>query len=171
MKIRLSKNLLLLIVLLFAGLEITYAQTIPSPEFDEYVNKALKEWEVPGVAIAIVKDDKIVMAKGYGTRELGKSLPVDERTLFAIGSSSKAFTAAGIAMLVDEGKVKWDDPVTKHLPGFQLFDPYATRELTVSDLLTLLKAELEFACALRIPERHVSCCRRNHRFTFEKDLG
>jgi CubicO group peptidase (beta-lactamase class C family) len=96
----------------------------------------LKEWEVPGVAIAIVKDDKIVMAKGYGTRELGKSLPVDERTLFAIGSSSKAFTAAGIAMLVDEGRVKWDDPVTKHLPGFQLFDPYATRELTVSDLLT-----------------------------------
>jgi CubicO group peptidase (beta-lactamase class C family) len=136
MKIRLTKNFLLLVVLLLVGLQISYAQTVPGPEFDAYVNKALKDWQVPGVAIAIVKDDKIVMAKGYGTRELGKTLPVDEQTLFAIGSSSKAFTAAGLAMLVDEGKVKWDDPVTKYLPGFQLYDPYSTRELSVSDLLT-----------------------------------
>lgn len=112
------------------------AQPAPLAGFDDYVNKAIKEWEVPGVAIAVVKDDKIVYAKGYGVRELGKPTPVDERTVFAIGSSSKAFTAATVAMLIDEGKVKWDDPATKYLPGFQLFDPYATRELTVRDLLS-----------------------------------
>ena len=89
---------------------------------------------MPGLAIAIVKDDRIVLAKGYGVKKLGDPAPVNENTLFAIGSSSKAFTAAGIAMLVDEGKLKWDDPVTKYLPGFELYDPYVTRELTVRDL-------------------------------------
>jgi len=112
------------------------AQDAPLQGFDDYVNKAIKNWEVPGVAIAVVKDDRIVFAKGYGVRKLGKPSPVDERTMFAIRSSSKAFTAAAIAMLVDEGKLKWDDPATKYLPGFQLFDPYATRELTVRDLLS-----------------------------------
>jgi|SRR5262245_40054416 len=111
------------------------AQVAPLEGFDDYVNKAIKDWEVPGIAIAIVKDDKIVLAKGYGLRELGKAAPVDERTIFAIGSSSKAFTAAALAMLVDEGKVKWDDPVTKYLPGFELYDPYAAKEMTVRDLL------------------------------------
>src|SRR5688572_1473995 len=104
--------------------------------FDEYVTKAMRDWEVPGIAIAVIKDDKIVLAKGYGVRQLGAEAPVDERTLFAIGSSSKAFTAAGLAMLVDEGKIKWDDPAVKHLPGFEMFDPYVTRELRIRDLLT-----------------------------------
>ena len=113
-----------------------HAQEAPLNGFDDYVNKALREWEVPGLAIAIVKDDRIVLAKGYGVRKLGDPAPVNERTLFAIGSSSKAFTAAAIAMLVDEGKLKWDDPVTKYLPGFELYDPYVTRELTVRDLLS-----------------------------------
>jgi CubicO group peptidase (beta-lactamase class C family) len=113
-----------------------YGQEAPLNGFDDYVNKALREWEVPGLAIAIVKDDRIVLAKGYGVRKLGDPAPVNERTLFAIGSSSKAFTAAAIAMLVDEGKLKWDDPVTKYLPGFELYDPYVTRELTVRDLLS-----------------------------------
>jgi CubicO group peptidase (beta-lactamase class C family) len=103
---------------------------------DDYINKAIKDWEVPGLAIAVVKDDKIVLAKGFGVRKLGDPTPVDERTLFAIGSSSKAFTAAILATLVDEGKVKWDDPVIKYLPEFQMYDPYVTRELTVRDLLT-----------------------------------
>ncbi|HEX4901133.1 MAG TPA: serine hydrolase, partial [Pyrinomonadaceae bacterium] len=112
-----------------------YGQDAPLSGFDDYVNKALREWEVPGLAIAIVKDDRIVMAKGYGVRKLGDPTLVNERTLFAIGSSSKAFTAASIAMLVDEGKLKWDDRVTKYLPEFELYDPYVTRELTVRDLL------------------------------------
>src|SRR5919205_331878 len=114
------------------------AQTLEQrlKEIDDYAAKAGREWNVPGFSIAIVKDDRVVFAKGYGVRELGKPAPVDEHTLFAIGSSSKAFTAASIAMLVDEGKLKWDDPATKYLPGFQLYDPYTTRELTVRDLLT-----------------------------------
>jgi CubicO group peptidase (beta-lactamase class C family) len=112
-----------------------FAQEAPLQGFDEYVNKALKDWEVPGVGVAIVKNDKVVLAKGYGVRKLGDPTPVDERTIFAIGSSSKAFTAAALAMLVDEGKIKWDDPVTKYLPGFELYDPYASKEMTVRDLL------------------------------------
>ena len=125
-----------MLVLLFFVMVQAVAAQAPGAEFEEYVNKALKDWGVPGVAIAIVKDDRVVFAKGFGVRELNKPEPVDEHTLFAIGSSSKAFTAASIAMLVDEGKLKWDDPATKHLPGFQLFDPYSTRELTITDLLS-----------------------------------
>lgn len=125
----------MLVLVVLVAVQAVAAQA-PGAEFEEYVNKALKDWGVPGVAIAIVKDDRVVLAKGFGVRELNKPAPVDEQTLFAIGSSSKAFTAASIAMLVDEGKLKWDEPATKHLPGFQLFDPYTTRELTIADLLT-----------------------------------
>ena len=124
------------ILLLFIGSFSATAQDAPLQGFDDYVNKAIKDWDVPGVAIAIVKDDKIVFTKGYGVREIGKSDKVDERTIFAIGSSSKAFTAATTAILVDEGKIKWDDSATKYLPGFQLYDPVVTREMTVRDLLT-----------------------------------
>ena len=131
MKSRLS----MLVLLLLLTAQVAFAQA-PGADFEAYVNKALKDWGVPGVAIAIVKDDKIVFAKGFGVRELNKPEPVDEHTLFAIGSSSKAFTAASLAILVDQSKIKWDDPATKYLPGFQLFDPYSTREMTVADLLS-----------------------------------
>ncbi|HSB12355.1 MAG TPA: serine hydrolase [Blastocatellia bacterium] len=124
-----------LVLLVLMANSYAYSQEAPSKDFDDYVNKALKDWEVPGLAIAIVKNDQIVFAKGYGVRKLGDAVPVDEKTIFAIGSASKAFTSASIAMLMDEGKLKWDDPATKYLPGFQLFDPYATRELAVRDLL------------------------------------
>ena len=113
-----------------------FAQQAPLTGFDEYVQKAMKDWEVPGMAIAVVKDDKVVFAKGYGVRKIGDATPVDEKTLFAIGSSSKAFTAAALATLVDEGKLKWDDRVSKYLPDFETYDPYVTRELTIRDLLT-----------------------------------
>ncbi|HLF82769.1 MAG TPA: serine hydrolase [Blastocatellia bacterium] len=133
-----GKKAIWLVILLLVALPLNqfcYAQEAPSKDFDEYVNRALKDWDVPGLAIAIVKNDQIVFARGYGVRKLGDPTPVDEKTLFAIGSSSKAFTSASIGMLVDESKLKWDDPATKYLPGFQLFDPYVTRELTVRDLL------------------------------------
>ena len=137
MKFQSSANRIVVsILMLFISSVFAVAQDAPLQGFDDYVNKALKDWDVPGVAIAVIKDDKIVFAKGYGVREIGKPEKVDERTIFAIGSSTKAFTAASIAMLVDEGKIKWDDPATKYLPGFQLYDANVTREMTVRDLLT-----------------------------------
>jgi CubicO group peptidase (beta-lactamase class C family) len=102
---------------------------------DEYIAKSVRDWQVPGLAVAVVKDDAVVLAKGYGVRKVGQSIPVTERTRFALGSTTKAFTAAALAILVDEGKIHWDDPVIKHLPGFRLRDPYVTRSLTVRDLL------------------------------------
>jgi CubicO group peptidase (beta-lactamase class C family) len=105
-------------------------------EIDEYAAKAGQDWKVPGFAIAIVKDDRVVFERGYGLRQLDKPEAVDKDTLFAIASNSKAFTAAALAILIDEGRIRWDDPVTKYLPWFQLYDPYVTRELTVRDLLS-----------------------------------
>lgn len=125
--------------LLFALLAPPLAAQRPPAQlagFDAYITKAMSTWEVPGLAIAIVKGDSVVYAKGYGTRTLGKSEAVDPNTIFAIGSSSKAFTATLVAMLVDAGKIRWSDPVTEHLAGFQLADPYATREMRVRDLLS-----------------------------------
>jgi CubicO group peptidase (beta-lactamase class C family) len=105
-------------------------------DLDADVNRVLKTFDVPGIAIAIVKDGKVLAAKGYGVRKLGDPAPVTGRTLFEVASNSKAFTAAALAMLVDEGKLKWDDPVTRHLPGFQMYDSYVTGAMTVRDLLT-----------------------------------
>ncbi|HYG99055.1 MAG TPA: serine hydrolase [Terriglobales bacterium] len=135
----LKKNLVQLlafpfVLALFSALLV--AETTPPPDLDAYVARVMREFEVPGLAVAIVKDGQIVLAKGYGVRELGKPERVDEHTLFGIASNTKAFTAAALAMLVDEGKISWDDPVVKHLPWFQLYDPYVTRELTIRDLLT-----------------------------------
>ena len=108
----------------------------PLRGFDAQVAQAVKDWRAPGFAIAVVKDDAVLFSKGYGVRELGKADPADTHTLFAIGSTTKAMTAASIGMLVDEKKLGWDDPVTKHLPWFALKDPALTREVTVRDLLT-----------------------------------
>jgi CubicO group peptidase (beta-lactamase class C family) len=129
-----------LIFLLVAALQSSPG--LPSPATDPlkgieaYILKAMKDWELPGLAVAVVKDDKVVLAKGYGLKEVGKTDPVNENTLFAIGSNTKAFTATALALLVQDKKLSWDDPVTDHLKGFQLFDPYVTREITVRDLLS-----------------------------------
>jgi len=100
------------------------------------VTRAMKLFDVPGIAIAVVKDGKVIAARGFGVRKLGAPEKVDAKTLFEVASNSKAFTAAALAMLVDEGKLAWDDPVTKHLPDFQMYDAYVTHEMTVRDLLT-----------------------------------
>jgi len=99
------------------------------------VKKAMKKFEAPGVAVAIVRGDRVVYLKGHGLRELGKEAPVTPDTLFAIASCSKAFTATAIGFLVQEGKMGWDDPVRKHLPAFRLSDPLADRDVTLRDLL------------------------------------
>jgi CubicO group peptidase (beta-lactamase class C family) len=108
----------------------------PLRGLEAYVEQGMRDWGVPGLALAVVKDDSVVFARGFGTRTLGRSEPVDEHTSFAIASTTKAFTATAIAMLVDEGKVRWDDPVSLHVPAFQLADPSLSGELTVRDLLT-----------------------------------
>ena len=108
----------------------------PLAGLDAYVEHAMHDGGVPGLAIAIVKNDSVVFAKGYGLREMGKPDRVDPHTLFAIGSNTKAFTAAVVGTLVDEGKMRWDAPATTYLPGFQLYDPWVTREITIRDLLS-----------------------------------
>lgn len=108
----------------------------PFAGFDAYMDAAINTWKVPGLAIAIVRNDSVIYAKGYGVQDVNKRTPVDEKTIFAIGSSSKAFTAAAVAMLADEKKVELDASVTRYLSGFQLADAYATREMTVRDLLS-----------------------------------
>jgi CubicO group peptidase (beta-lactamase class C family) len=107
----------------------------PLDGLDGYIEAAMKQWEIPGLAIGIVKDDRLVYARGFGVRELGKPEKVTEKTFFAMASQSKAFTATALGLLVSEGKLGWDDPAIKHLPWFQMHDPYVTRELTVRDML------------------------------------
>jgi CubicO group peptidase (beta-lactamase class C family) len=104
--------------------------------FDAYVAHALKEFNTPGLAIAIVKDGRVVLAKGYGVKRLGDPALVDAHTLFQIASNTKAFTTAGLGILVDQGKLQWDDRVTQFIPDFELSDPYVTREFTIRDMLT-----------------------------------
>jgi CubicO group peptidase (beta-lactamase class C family) len=105
-------------------------------ELDRYIPKALAEWNGAGVAVGIVKDDSLIYAKGFGVRAVGKPDAVDDRTVFAIGSNSKFFTAVAAGMLADDGKLSLDDKVTKHLPWFQLYDPWVTREFTLRDAMS-----------------------------------
>ena len=102
----------------------------------QYIEEARLKWEVPAVAIGIIHNDSIVLLKGFGEREVGTGKTVDANTMFAVASNTKAFTAAAIGMLVDEGKADWDDPVTKYLPWFKLYHPYVTESLTIRDLLS-----------------------------------
>lgn len=104
--------------------------------FDKYVEAARKAWNVPGMSIVVVQDGKVLLSKGYGVRELGKTEAVDNETLFGAMSTTKAMVAVAMGVLVDEGKVSWDDHVIKHLPDFRVADPYVTSELRVRDLFT-----------------------------------
>jgi CubicO group peptidase (beta-lactamase class C family) len=104
-------------------------------DLDRYVGRVMKTFTVPGLSVAIVKDGRVVVAKGYGVRRLGDPAPVDERTRFGIASNTKLFTATALALLVEQGKIEWDAPVIRYLPWFALSDPKVTHELTVRDLL------------------------------------
>jgi len=127
--------LIALITLLSVPAAGSQAPAMP-PELDQYIAKAMADWDVPGLAIAIVKEDAIVAAKGYGVRELGKPEPVDGETLFDIASLTKSFTAAGAAVMVDDGRLSWDDKVHDRLPGVTFSDAYLDREVTLRDLLS-----------------------------------
>lgn len=126
------RNRLLLIALTFT---IRVFGQLP-PELDAYIEHARAEAGVPGLAVTVVRDGRLVAAKGYGVRELGKPERVDENTLFDIASISKSFTAAAIATLVDEGVMRWDDPIRRWLPQIEFSDSYRTANVTIRDLLS-----------------------------------
>ena len=111
------------------------ALAAPPADIDAVVARALQTFDAPGFSLAIVENGETVLARGYGLRQLGEKTRADEHTIFPIGSCTKAFVSAALAILVDEGKLSWDDKVTDKLPGFRLYDPFATAEMTVRDLL------------------------------------
>lgn len=132
----------LLIILLLALLSYFPSQAAPGapavkaiPEIDAWVKDAMTAFEVPGIAVAVVKDGKVVQAKGYGVRRLGEANPTDADTLFGIASNTKAFTAVALGILVEEGRIDWDAPVINYLPTFAMWDFWVTRQITVRDLL------------------------------------
>ena len=129
-------GLLVATALAIARPEAVLAQAGRLATLDEFVETGMKAWDVPGLALAIVKDDSLVLVRGYGVRKLGSELPVDGHTLFAVASYTKAFTAAALGILVSEDKLDWDDPVSGFLPDFELYDPWVTRQLTIRDLLS-----------------------------------
>jgi len=131
---RLSPPLRLLALALLCSAPLI-ALADPPKNLDARVAQVMREQGVPGMAVAIVENGHVVHAKGYGVRRLGSAEPVDADTIFPIGSTSKAMTVAALATLVDEKKIGWDDRVIDHLPGFQMYDAWVTRELTIRDLL------------------------------------
>ena len=108
---------------------------ITEVELDDLVEKTRTTFNVPGIAVAIIKDGKIVVSKGYGVTNINTQQKVDGNTLFGIASNSKAFTSTALAILVDEGKIDWDDKVKKYLPEFKMYNDYVTNEFTIRDLL------------------------------------
>src|SRR5258708_4805131 len=102
---------------------------------DSIIERSLKSWRVPGAAIGIVRDDRIIYLKGHGVREAGRSGPVTPETIFPLASCTKAFTTLALAMLVDQGKMHWEDPVRKYVPYFHLADPIADADARIEDLI------------------------------------
>ena len=162
----------------------------PLDGLEDYVKKALKSHGVPGIGMAIVKDGKVILCRGYGVKTVSKSDPVTEHSLFAIGSVTKSFTSSMIAMLVDEGKMEWDEPLRMHLPKFRMQDRFYSDEVTIRDCLNhrvglpryelvwygspfdrdeilfrvrLMKADAKIRTRLHLQQHHVSCGWRRRR--------
>ncbi|HQF41722.1 MAG TPA: serine hydrolase domain-containing protein, partial [Ignavibacteriaceae bacterium] len=133
------KKLFLSICVLIFSASVIFSQTNPpfiTDSLDNYVLRGMKNWQIPGMAVLIVKDGKVVLSKGYGVKELGKDDLVNENTLFLIGSNTKAFTGTALALLEKEGKLKLDDKVIKYLPDLKMKDPWVTKELNLTDIVT-----------------------------------
>lgn len=124
------------LILLFGVTFNLYSQKIQVDLIEPFINQLMKDFEVTGLSIGIVKNDSIIYSKGYGTRKINENLPVNQNTIFGIGSISKSFTALTLGILVDEGKISWDDRVKDYLPYFELYDPYVSENFTIRDLLT-----------------------------------
>ena len=133
------KKILLFLLSITLSFNSIFAQEIPSfvtDSVDTYVNRGLERWQIPGVAVLVVKNGKIIVAKGYGVKELGTDDRVDENTLFLIGSNTKAFTGTALAILESEGKLKLEDKVVQYLPDFKMRDEWVTKELNLTDIVT-----------------------------------
>lgn len=104
--------------------------------FDLYAQAGMKDWSIPGMGLLVIRDGQVIFSKTYGVLKYGNTKQVDDHTLFSIGSTTKAMTATCMAILVDEGKVSWDDPVITHFPDLRLYDPYVTGNLRIRDLFT-----------------------------------
>jgi CubicO group peptidase (beta-lactamase class C family) len=133
---RLVRDSALAALSLVFALRTADAQREPYPGVDAYIANAVKTWKIPGLSVAIIRNDSVVFTKGYGVLSVGGTTPVTDQTLFEIGSTTKAFTATLAAMLVADGKLRFDDRVITYLPDFRLYDPVASAELTVRDALT-----------------------------------
>lgn len=129
-------NFLVIITVFFSVLGANAQQSSKISALSQYIEDARIKWEIPALAVGIIHNDTIVLLKGYGEREVGTGKTVDENTLFAVASNTKSFTATAMGILVDEGKVDWDDPVCKYLPWFRLYDPYVTENFKIRDLLS-----------------------------------
>jgi CubicO group peptidase (beta-lactamase class C family) len=127
---------LLLLTLLSLPPRTATAQADPLAGLDAWIEREMSLWQIPGMAVGVVRNDSLVYARGFGVLGLEDPRPVDEHTLFGVASTTKAMTVAALALLVDEGRLHWDDPVIEHLPDFRLADPWVTRNVTVRDLLT-----------------------------------
>ncbi|MGV8815287.1 MAG: serine hydrolase [Gelidibacter sp.] len=125
----------LFVFLSFFSFNLFAQESLPE-NFDAWIESGRKDWRIPGMAVGIVKNGEVVYAKGFGEKRLGSGEKVDANTIFSIASVSKNITAAALGILVDEGKIKWDDKITKHIPWFQLKDPWVTQEITIRDALT-----------------------------------
>nr|MCU0342909.1 beta-lactamase family protein [Ignavibacterium sp.] len=133
------KKIFLLLLSITLSFNSLFAQEIPpflTDSLDIYVQRGMTNWQIPGAAVLVVKDGKIIVAKGYGVKELGTNNRVDENTLFMIGSNTKAFTGTALALIENDGKLKLDDKVTKYLPNFKMKDSWITKELNIIDLVT-----------------------------------
>ncbi|MFM7784130.1 MAG: serine hydrolase domain-containing protein, partial [Gammaproteobacteria bacterium] len=119
-----------------AASSATPARGLTPAQIDRLVERTMAAYPIPGIAVGVVAGGELVYAKGFGVRARSGAERVDADTLFGIGSNTKAFTAAALALLVDEGKLTWDDRVIDHLPDFRMWDPWVTREFTIRDLLT-----------------------------------
>ena len=125
MKRKLARSVLVL-SLLVLGASVSWGQVLDGAAIDGLVERSMKAFDVPGIAVGVIKDGKVVHARGYGVRSLNTKEKMDENTLFGIASNSKAFTTVALGMLVDEGKIKWDDKVRDYIPEFKLYNPYVT---------------------------------------------
>lgn len=129
-----KKNIVLFVLITLISCSV-WGQ-ISSAQIDQLAERALQSFNVPGIAVAVIKDGKVIHSKGYGVKSIITKEKVDGNTLFGIASNSKAFTTAAIAMLVEEGKLKWDDKVIQYLPNFKMYHDYVTQEFTIRDLVT-----------------------------------